>query len=77
LFAVLNWLPSVSQLAWSHGRLHARARGLPQAAFAPATVSFFVNLKAVTVVLEACAGSHWLAGTLNEIGHIDRLASPQ
>ncbi|WP_027796000.1 IS110 family RNA-guided transposase [Paraburkholderia acidipaludis] len=38
---------------------------------------FFSNLKAVTVVMEACAGSHWLARKLNELGHVARLVSPQ
>jgi transposase len=38
---------------------------------------FFSNLKTVTVVLEACAGSHWLARKLNELGHAARLVSPQ
>lgn len=38
---------------------------------------FFSNLKAVTVVMEACAGSHWLARRLNELGHVARLISPQ
>jgi transposase len=38
---------------------------------------FFSNLKAATVVMEACAGSHWLARKLNEMGHVARLVSPQ
>lgn len=38
---------------------------------------FFSNLKAVTVVMEACGGSHWLARKLNEMGHVARLVSPQ
>jgi len=38
---------------------------------------FFSNLKAVTVVMEACAGSHWLARKLNAMGHVARLISPQ
>jgi transposase len=38
---------------------------------------FFCNLKVVTVVMEACAGSHWLARKLNEMGHVARLVSPQ
>jgi transposase len=38
---------------------------------------FFSNFKAVTVVMEACAGSHWLARKLSEMGHVARLISPQ
>ncbi|WP_321940471.1 IS110 family transposase [Paraburkholderia sp. J8-2] len=38
---------------------------------------FFSNLKAVTVVMEACAGSHWLARKLNQMGHVAKLVSPQ
>lgn len=38
---------------------------------------FFSNLKAVTVVMEACAGSHWLARKLIAMGHVARLISPQ
>ncbi|WP_168788232.1 IS110 family transposase [Paraburkholderia aromaticivorans] len=38
---------------------------------------FFSNLKAVTVVMEACAGSHWLARKLNAMGHVAKLVSPQ
>lgn len=40
-------------------------------------LSFFSNLKAVTVVMEACAGSHWLACKLNAMGHVTKLISPQ
>lgn len=38
---------------------------------------FFSNLNAVTVVMEACAGSHWLARKLNAMGHVPKLVSPQ
>ncbi|HEF5870769.1 TPA: IS110 family transposase [Burkholderia cenocepacia] len=38
---------------------------------------FFSNLKAVTVVMEACAGSHWLARKLNAMGHEAKLISAQ
>jgi transposase len=38
---------------------------------------FFSNLKAVTVVMEACAGSHWLARKLNAMGHHAKLISAQ
>ena len=43
----------------------------------PQLLLFFRNLKAVTVVMEACAGSHWLARKLNEMGHVAKLVSPQ
>jgi hypothetical protein len=38
---------------------------------------FFSNLQAVTVVMEACAGSHWLARKLNAMGHRAKLISAQ
>jgi transposase len=38
---------------------------------------FFSDLRAVTVVMEACAGSHWLARKLNAMGHVTKLISPQ
>ncbi|AOK59167.1 IS110 family transposase [Burkholderia ubonensis] len=38
---------------------------------------FFGNLKTVTVVMEACAGSHWLARQLIAMGHAAKLISPQ
>ena len=37
----------------------------------------FSNLKAATVVMEACAGAHWLARRLNAMGHKARLISAQ
>ena len=40
-------------------------------------LSFFSDLRAVTVVMEACAGSHWLARKLNAMGHVSKLISPQ
>jgi len=40
-------------------------------------LSFFSNFKVVTVVMEACAGAHWLARKLNEMGHQARLISAQ
>jgi transposase len=38
---------------------------------------FFSNLQAVTIVMEACAGSHWLARKLNAMGHRAKLISAQ
>jgi transposase len=38
---------------------------------------FFSNLQVVTVVMEACAGAHWLARKLNAMGHHARLISAQ
>jgi transposase len=43
----------------------------------PQLLLFFGNLKAVTVVMEACAGAHWLARKLNAMGHVAKLVSPQ
>ncbi|GJH16128.1 hypothetical protein CBA19CS22_06320 [Caballeronia novacaledonica] len=40
-------------------------------------LSFFSNLRAVTVVMEACVGSRWLARKLNALGHVTKLISPQ
>ncbi|MBC8643029.1 IS110 family transposase [Caballeronia sp. EK] len=40
-------------------------------------IPFFSNLKAVTVVMQACAGSHWLAHKLNAMGHRAKLISAQ
>jgi transposase len=35
------------------------------------------NVPACRVVMEACAGSHWLARRLADMGHEARLISPQ
>ncbi|MFA7895762.1 IS110 family transposase [Pseudomonas putida] len=38
---------------------------------------FFANLPACTVVMEACAGAHFVARELNALGHQAKLISPQ
>jgi transposase len=38
---------------------------------------FFSNLQPLTVVMEACAGAHWLARKLNAMGHQAKLVSAQ
>ena len=40
-------------------------------------IPFFSNLKAVTVVMEACPGAHWLARKLDAMGHQAKLISAQ
>ena len=51
------------QDAKGHARCSARSSRASQ------LLPFFSNLKAVTVAMEACAGSHWLARKLNAMGH--------
>ncbi|MGP8432905.1 IS110 family transposase [Paraburkholderia fungorum] len=40
-------------------------------------VEFFATFHACTVVMEACAGAHWMAGKLSQFGHTVKLISPQ
>ncbi len=43
----------------------------------PQMMQFFGNLKACTVVMEACAGAHFVARQLIAMGHQAKLISPQ
>ncbi len=40
-------------------------------------ITFFGNFHACTVVMEACAGAHWMARKLTQLGHQVKLISPQ
>ncbi|WP_250487010.1 IS110 family transposase [Caballeronia sp. GaOx3] len=40
-------------------------------------IEFFVTAQACTVVMEACAGAHYMARTLAAFGHTVKLISPQ
>jgi transposase len=40
-------------------------------------LEFFATFHGCTVVMEACAGAHWMARKFNEFGHAVKLISPQ
>ncbi|VVD95362.1 transposase [Pandoraea eparura] len=40
-------------------------------------LEFFATFHSCTVVMEACAGAHWMARKLSEFGHAVKLISPQ
>ncbi len=40
-------------------------------------ITFFGNFHACTVVMEACAGAHWMARKLTQLGHQVKLISPK
>ena len=40
-------------------------------------LEFFATFHPCTVVMEACAGAHWMARRLSEFGHTVKLISPQ
>ncbi|MGU7813023.1 IS110 family transposase [Burkholderia sp. AW49-1] len=40
-------------------------------------LEFFATFHSCTVVMEACAGAHWMARKLSELGHTVKLISPQ
>jgi transposase len=40
-------------------------------------LEFFATFHGCTVVMEACAGAHWMARKLRELGHAVKLISPQ
>lgn len=40
-------------------------------------ITFLANFQPCTVVMEACAGAHWMARQLSALGHEAKLISPQ
>jgi transposase len=50
-----------------HGQT-SRARGVSQEVLAPQMMQFFGNLPSCTVVMEACAGAHFVARQLTAWG---------
>ena len=40
-------------------------------------ITFLANFQPCTIVMEACAGAHWMARQLAELGHVAKLISPQ
>ena len=40
-------------------------------------LEFFATFHGCTVVMEACAGAHWMARTFSDFGHAVKLISPQ
>ncbi|MGJ9420840.1 IS110 family transposase [Massilia sp. CMS3.1] len=40
-------------------------------------ITFFANFHSCTIVMEACAGAHWMARQLAKLGHEAKLISPQ
>ena len=40
-------------------------------------ITFLTNFQPCTVVMEACAGAHWMARQLSALGHETKLISPQ
>ena len=40
-------------------------------------LEFFATFHGCTVVMEACAGAHWMARKLRDFGHAVKLISPQ
>jgi transposase len=40
-------------------------------------ITFLANFPSCTIVMEACAGAHWMARQLSALGHEAKLISPQ